>query len=111
MPPMASRGRRFKSCPRYKAATGRSPSPTSRDRQVAFADGLDEPDALVAGDEQVLGSDRPLAARGVDVGVAQPAGLDADEDLAGTGRGIGTSRISSGAPSVGTTAAFMTSSC
>jgi hypothetical protein len=53
-----------------------------RDRQVSFSGGLDDADSLVTGDQEVLGLDRPLAARGVDVGVAQPAGLDAHQDLA-----------------------------
>ena len=45
------------------------------------ADALDDADALVAGDERRRRLDRPLAAGGVDVGVAEPAGLDADEHL------------------------------
>jgi hypothetical protein len=44
---------------------------------------FDNADALVAGDERRGGLDRPVAAGGVDVGVAQAAGLDPDPDLTG----------------------------
>ena len=44
-------------------------------------------DALVAGDERRRRLDRPLAAGGVDVGVAEPARLDPDEHLFGAGLG------------------------
>src|ERR1700729_2957452 len=43
---------------------------------LAERGGRDEPDALVAGDERRRGLDRPVAVRGVDVGVAQTARLD-----------------------------------
>ena len=46
------------------------------------ADPLDVPDAFVPGDEGRCRLDRPVALRGVDVRVAEPAGLDADEHLA-----------------------------
>ena len=52
---------------------------------------LDDADALVPGHERQRRLDRPVAVRGVDVGVAQPGGLDADEDLPGPGVGIGRS--------------------
>jgi hypothetical protein len=55
--------------------------------RVAGADALDDPDALVTGDEGRFGLDRPLAARGMDVCVAESAGLDADEHLLGARRG------------------------
>src|SRR5690606_11920432 len=45
----------------------------------------DDADALVAGDERRGGSDRPVPACGVDVGVAQPGRLDLDQDLLRTG--------------------------
>jgi hypothetical protein len=57
------------------------------DREVTLAQGLDDTDTFVAGDELVLGHDRPLAARGVDVGVAQTAGLDLHQHLTGAGLG------------------------
>ena len=56
---------------------------------LAGTQALDHADALVAGDERRRRLDRPLAARGVDVGVAEPAGLDAHEHLAGAGLGDG----------------------
>jgi hypothetical protein len=43
---------------------------------------LDDPHALVARDQRQRGLDRPVAVRGMDVGVAEAAGLDPDEHLA-----------------------------
>ena len=74
---------------------------------VAGAEPLDDADALVAGDERRRGLHRPLAAGGVDVGVAEPGRLDADEHLLGAGLGMGTSSIASGRSKLRTTAAFM----
>jgi hypothetical protein len=48
---------------------------------VAGAERLDDADALMAGDERQRGLDRPLAAGGMDVGVAQAGRLDPDQDL------------------------------
>jgi hypothetical protein len=50
---------------------------------------MDGADALVAGDERRLRLDRPVAVRGVDVGVAQPGSLHLHEHLAGAGLGDG----------------------
>ena len=80
-------------------------SPTARGD--AGADRLDDADALVAGDERRRRLDRPVAVGGVDVGVAQAARLDADQDLAGSGLGDGRSWISRGWVKSVTTAAFM----
>ena len=55
----------------------------------AGAQSLDHPDAFVAGDERRRRLDRPLAARGVDVGMAEPARLHAHEHLAGARHGNG----------------------
>jgi hypothetical protein len=61
---------------------------TDADLMSAVTDGVlagrelrDDADALVAGDERRRGLDRPVAARGVDVGVAQATHLDLDADL------------------------------
>ena len=51
---------------------------------------FDNADALVSRDERRGRLDRPIALRGVDVGVAEPAGLHPDQDLAGCRRGAGT---------------------
>jgi hypothetical protein len=48
----------------------------------AGSERLDDPHALVARDQRQGGLDRPVAVRGVDVGVAEAAGLDPDEHLA-----------------------------
>ena len=53
------------------------------------ADLLDDPDALVTGDERRGRLDRPVAVGGVDVGVAQACGLDLDQDLARAGYWLG----------------------
>jgi hypothetical protein len=50
---------------------------------VTGADLLDDPDALMAGNEWGGGLDWPVAAGGVDVGVAEPAGFDLHEHLFG----------------------------
>jgi hypothetical protein len=55
----------------------------------AVTEGLDKADALVARDERRTRLDRPVSASAVDVGVAQPGGLDLDTDLAGAGLGVG----------------------
>src|SRR6266540_4183649 len=50
---------------------------------------LHDPDPLVAGDEGQVWLDRPVAVRGVDVGVAQAGGLDPDDDLTRARLGFG----------------------
>ena len=57
---------------------------------VAFLDDLDarsdgdhRPDALVSGNERERGLQRPIAVRGVQIGVADAAGLGLDDDLTG----------------------------
>ena len=57
---------------------------------VARTDALDDPDPLVAWDERRRRLDRPVALGGMDVGVAQPTGLDPDEDLLRARLGHGT---------------------
>jgi hypothetical protein len=68
---------------------------------------MHDSDALVAGHERRRGLYRPVTVRGVSVGVAQPGRLHPDHDLAWAGLGIGRSSITSGAPSVCITAAFI----
>ena len=69
----------------------RSPSLTWRH---AGADRDDVADALVAGDERRLRLDRPVALGGVQVGVADAARRDLDQDLARRrASGTGTSSI------------------
>ena len=60
-----------------------------RDGRVALTELRDDADPFVPGDERHLGLDRPLAAGGVDVGVAQAGCLDPDQDLAGARGGDG----------------------
>jgi hypothetical protein len=55
----------------------------------AGAERLDDPHALVAGDQRQRGLDRPVAVRRVNVGVAQATRLDPDEHLAVTRLGLG----------------------
>jgi hypothetical protein len=74
---------------------------------VAGADALDDADSFVAGNERRRRLDRPLAARGVDVGVAETRGLDATRSWSCPGVGIGSSSISRGRSKFRTTAAFM----
>ena len=50
---------------------------------VSLPQTLDDSDALVPRDEWRRGLDRPLAACGVNVGMAKAAGLDPDQDLLG----------------------------
>ena len=45
---------------------------------------LDDPHALVTRNQRQRRLDRPIAVRGVNVRVAEPAGLDSNEDLAVT---------------------------
>ena len=66
------------------------------DVRNAGADGGDMADALMARDEGRLGLDRPIAVRGVQVGVADAARRDLDEDLASLGLGTGTSSMTRG---------------
>ena len=61
--------------------------PSTMPCAFARADALDDAHALVPGDERQRRLDRPLAARGVDVGVAETGCLDADEHLLGAGLG------------------------
>ena len=53
----------------------------------ARSDGGDAPDAFMAGNERERGLHRPVAVCGVEIGVADAAGLGLDQDLAGAGRG------------------------
>ena len=55
----------------------------------ALAEGDDLADALVAGDERRRRLDRPVAVSRVEVGVADPAGDELDQRLAGSGDGDG----------------------
>ena len=64
----------------------RSPSATVR---TPGAEAFDDPDSLVAGDERRMRLDRPVPVGGVDVGVAQPAGLDLDHHLPWSGLWFG----------------------
>ena len=51
----------------------------------ARADRGDTADGLMTRDERQLGLQRPVAGRGMKVGVAHAAGLGLDQDLAGAG--------------------------
>jgi hypothetical protein len=53
--------------------------------RIARADAFDDADALVAGDERGRRLDRPFAAGGVDVRMAEAAGFDLDQHLVGAG--------------------------
>jgi hypothetical protein len=93
------------------AVAARVAEPGHRDA-VTDGDGLlagrefgDEPDALVAGYERRRGLDRPVAARGVDVGVAQTAHLDLDSHLPGLELGHGDLLDAQRLPNSCTTAA------
>ena len=57
---------------RSPTAIGGTPSPTA----------VIDPDALVSRHERRRRLDRPVAVRGVDVGVAESGRLDVDDDLA-----------------------------
>lgn len=52
--------------------------------------GLDQPHALMTGNERRIRLHRPVTVRGVDVGVTGPRSLHQDADLAGARPGIGT---------------------
>jgi hypothetical protein len=52
----------------------------------AVTDQLDPADTLVPGNERRDRLDRPVAMRGMDVGVAQARGLQVDDHLPGSGR-------------------------
>ena len=54
--------------------------------RYARSDGDDQPDGLMARNEWERGLDRPVAMRGMEIGVAYTAGLGFDEDLARPGR-------------------------
>ncbi len=54
-----------------------------------LADGGDDADAFVPGDERRSRLDRPVAVGGMDVGVAEPGRLEPDDDLSGAGGGDG----------------------
>ena len=56
------------------------------DDRDAGADRGDEADGLMARNERQLGLQRPVAGRGMEIGVADAAGLGLDQDLAGAGR-------------------------
>src|SRR5919206_4282325 len=70
------------------AGSARPAEPGDRDAVAelnfghAGAEALDDPDALVAGNEGQLRLDRPVAVGGVNVGVAKPRSLDPNDDLA-----------------------------
>ena len=73
----------------------------------AGAELLHDADAFVPGDERRLWGDRPVPVRRVDVGVTDPLVFMRTSTCPGRGSGTARSRISRGAPSAGTTAAFM----
>ena len=50
------------------------------------SDGSDRSDCLMAGNERQIRLNRPVAMRGVKIGVAHPARLRFDYDLTGAGR-------------------------
>jgi hypothetical protein len=62
-------------------------------------------DAADRFDERDLGLEGPVAGRGVEIGVADPAGFRLDENLTGAGGGISSSRNMRGLPNCSTTAA------
>src|ERR1019366_4745838 len=75
------------------AMTARRPEPWYADA-VAFlydrhsrSGSGDDPDGLVARDERKCGLERPIAACGMEVGVAHAAGLGLHQDLTGSRRG------------------------
>ena len=76
-------------------------------RDDAVAELLDDPDALMTGDERCRRFDRPVAAGGVDVGVADAGRLDPDQDLAGARCGDGKIADLERGPEGRTTAARM----
>ena len=53
---------------------------------ISLSQTFDDPDALVPRNEWRRGLDRPLAACGVNIGMAKAAGLDPDQDLLVAGR-------------------------
>ena len=53
----------------------------------ASSDGGDQPDGFMARNEWKRGLQRPVAMRGMEIGVANTAGLGLDQDLAHLGRG------------------------
>ena len=73
----------------------------------AGAERGDDAGALMAGNERRRRLDRPVAVGGMQIGVADAAGDDLDQDFARARRGIGTSSIDSGLPNSWTTAAFI----
>ena len=77
------------------------------DARDAGTDPLHDADAFVPGDEGRRRLHRPVAVRGVDVGVAQARCLHLHQHLAGPGVGTATSSMRNGAPNSCTTAAFM----
>ena len=82
---------------RPQAVCTTAPRPASRPaRRPPRRRRRDQPDPLVARHERRRRLDRPVPVRRVDVGVAQPGRLEADEDLAGSRRGTGRSSITKG---------------
>ena len=74
--------------PQAHPATERDPV-TDRHVRDGVADLFDDADSFVTGYEWHGGFDRPFSSCGVDVGVAESAGLDLDEHLVWLDRGDG----------------------
>ena len=75
------------------------------DDRDAGADRGDAADGLMTRNERELGLERPVAGRGMKVGVAHTAGLGLDQYLAGAGRRDVTLLNTSGLPKCSTNAA------